>query len=165
MFWGQPAFYPKVDQAHGESHVGTAKYFERGIMFHCDHSYMERNGGKEGSSVSFFSLWRCLFIKTCYAYQQGWQLLNSSRYNRHHLVLPQKEHGYCEGKQQIRPTRWRIASFDTSVFFWQNSKARTTWKVTNEVIEELRLAFQSKQAEERQTLGFRKGGQRVKKSA
>lgn len=92
----------------------------------------------------------------------GWKQLNSSRYNQKHVLIPQKDHGYCEGKQHIRKTRWRIASFDTSVFFWQNSKATNKWKITDKAIEDLKTAFLSKQAEERDTLGLRKGGKRVK---
>ncbi|DAZ95504.1 TPA: hypothetical protein N0F65_001843, partial [Lagenidium giganteum] len=93
---------------------------------------------------------------------EGWQKLHSSRFNRRHVLLPQKDHGYCEGKQQIRKTRWRIASFDTSVFFWQNAKAAAKWQVTDEIVDELRVAFKSKQKEERETLGLRKSGKRVK---
>ncbi|KAJ0402082.1 hypothetical protein ATCC90586_000267 [Pythium insidiosum] len=93
---------------------------------------------------------------------EGWQLLHNSRYNQHHELIPQKDHGYCEGKQQIRKTRWRIASFDTSVFFWQNPKALNRWKVTAESIRELRQAFQSKQADERDALGLRNSGKRVR---
>ncbi|GLE04375.1 hypothetical protein PINS_up013305 [Pythium insidiosum] len=93
---------------------------------------------------------------------EGWRLLHKSRYNQHHELIPQKDHGYCEGKQQIRKTRWRIASFDTSVFFWQNAKAMNRWQVTTESIRDLRLAFQSKQAEERDALGLRNSGKRVR---
>ncbi|KAE8880246.1 hypothetical protein PF005_g20885 [Phytophthora fragariae] len=93
---------------------------------------------------------------------EGWQQLNASRYNQTHLLVPQKQHGYCEGKQQIRKTRWRIASFDTSVFFWQNSKACNKWPVTEEKLESLKSAFKSKQADERDALGLRKSGKRVR---
>ncbi|KAF1335638.1 Phosphorylated ctd interacting factor 1, ww domain, partial [Globisporangium splendens] len=93
---------------------------------------------------------------------QGWQQLNKSRYNQKHVLISQKDHGYCEGKQHIRKTRWRIASFDTSVFFWQNSKAMSKWKITQEAIGDLKAGFLSKQADERDTLGLRKSGKRVK---
>lgn len=79
-----------------------------------------------------------------------------------HLLIPQKEHGYCEGKQQIRKTRWRIASFDTSVFFWQNAMACNEWPVTTKKLESLKHAFKSKQTEERDELGLRKSGKRVR---
>lgn len=88
-----------------------------------------------------------------------------SRYNQKHVRIAQKEHGYCEGKQQIRKTRWRIASFDTSVFFWQNARAQTKWPVTDRAIADLKRAFQSKQAEERDAKGLRHSGKRVKAAA
>ncbi|RLN59468.1 hypothetical protein BBJ29_003758 [Phytophthora kernoviae] len=104
------------------------------------------------------------FIVIIPAWQEteGWQQLNASRYNQIHLRIPQKQHGYCEGKQQIRKTRWRIASFDTSVFFWQNAKACSKWPVTEKALESLKQAFKSKQADERGTLGLRKAGKRVR---
>lgn len=79
------------------------------------------------------------------------------------MQIGQEEHGYLEGKQQMRPTRWRIASFDTSIFFWQNEKAKTTFRVTAQVKENLRRAFRSKQAEERRDRGLQQGGRRVKR--
>jgi hypothetical protein len=93
---------------------------------------------------------------------EGWQLLYHSRYHKKHMLLKQKDHGYCEGKQQIRPTRWRIASFDTSIFFLQNHKAAQKWQVSEEALRELRTAFNSKQAQERDALGLKRGGKRVK---
>ncbi|KAI9996121.1 hypothetical protein PInf_013302 [Phytophthora infestans] len=104
------------------------------------------------------------FIVIIPAWQEteGWQQLNASRFNQRHLLIPQKQHGYCEGKQQIRKTRWRIASFDTSVFFWQNSKACNKWPVTEKKLEGLKQAFRSKQADERDTLGLRKSGKRIR---
>ncbi|CAI5742587.1 unnamed protein product [Hyaloperonospora brassicae] len=93
---------------------------------------------------------------------EGWKGLNASRFNQAHVSIPQKQHGYCEGKQQIRKTRWRIASFDTSVFFWQNAKACSKWPVTAEKLDRLKRAFRSKQVEERDALGLRKSGKRVR---
>ncbi|TMW60419.1 hypothetical protein Poli38472_000461 [Pythium oligandrum] len=93
---------------------------------------------------------------------EGWKLLHASRYNQQDMIVAQKDHGYCEGKQQIRKTRWRIASFDTSVFFWQNAKATQKWPVTKAAMDDLREAFRSKQAEERETLGLRNSGKRVR---
>lgn len=92
----------------------------------------------------------------------GWKQLYASRFNQRHVLVPQKDHGYCEGKQHIRKTRWRIASFDTSVFFWQNARAATKWPVTEQAVADLKSAFLSKQADERDSLGLRKSGKRVK---
>ncbi|CEG36430.1 Phosphorylated CTD interacting factor 1, WW domain [Plasmopara halstedii] len=93
---------------------------------------------------------------------EGWQQLNASRYNQRHVLIPQKQHGFCEGKQQLRKTRWRIASFDTSIFFLQNSKACNQWPVTDQKLKLLKQAFKSKQADERDALGLRRSGKRVR---
>ncbi|ETV98440.1 hypothetical protein H310_08592 [Aphanomyces invadans] len=104
-----------------------------------------------------------IVIIPAWEHTEGWQLLKHSSYNKEYLVLSQKHHGYCEGKQQMRPTRYRIASFDTSVFFWQNAKAAARWPVTERAIEDLRRAFKSKQADERDELGLKHGGKKVKR--
>ena len=73
----------------------------------------------------------------------GWKALNDSPHLTRHLLLSQKTdpHFYCEGTQHRRRGRYRIATFDTSVFFLQNRMARNKWPVTDEVVEELTLAF------------------------
>jgi Phosphorylated CTD interacting factor 1 WW domain len=76
---------------------------------------------------------------------EGWNRLHESRFMQCHLHLFQQHHGYTEGKQWMRKSRWRIASFDTSVFFLQNAAAAEKWPVTEEACDELREAFASKQ--------------------
>lgn len=73
----------------------------------------------------------------------GWKALNDSPHLTKQLLLSQKTdpHFYCEGTQHRRRGRYRIATFDTSVFFLQNSKARDKWPVTEEIVEELTMAF------------------------
>ena len=51
--------------------------------------------------------------------QQGWKLVYESPYKRAHLRVKQSEHGYYEGSQHDRITRFRVAPFDTSVIFLQ----------------------------------------------
>ncbi len=75
---------------------------------------------------------------------QGWQALSKSGSLAHHLFLSQKDnaHYYCEGTQHRRmKKRYRIASFDTSVFFLQNSAGREKWKITEEMLHQLTSAF------------------------
>eukprot|EP00612_Vaucheria_litorea_P006691 CAMPEP_0171476686 /NCGR_PEP_ID=MMETSP0946-20130122/3741_1 /TAXON_ID=109269 /ORGANISM="Vaucheria litorea, Strain CCMP2940" /LENGTH=348 /DNA_ID=CAMNT_0012007001 /DNA_START=266 /DNA_END=1312 /DNA_ORIENTATION=+ len=74
--------------------------------------------------------------------------LRESCYLTSKLELTQKDHGFCEGKQQIRPTRFRISSSDTIVFFLQTAPAKTRWPVTEKSLEDLKSAFASKQREE-----------------
>jgi len=73
----------------------------------------------------------------------GWKALKESSYLTRHLLLSQKSdaHYYCEGTQHRRRGRFRIATFDTSVFFLQNSKARDRWPVTDEILQDLTSAF------------------------
>mmetsp|Transcript_36604 Transcript_36604/g.49536 ORF Transcript_36604/g.49536 Transcript_36604/m.49536 type:complete len:136 (-) Transcript_36604:193-600(-) len=71
----------------------------------------------------------------------GLKLLSESSFLRHQMTLPQNEHGYCEGKQQLRNSRFRIASFDTAVFWLQNDAASVRWPVTDVAMQDLREAF------------------------
>jgi len=76
----------------------------------------------------------------------GWKALEGSCVLSHHLLLCQEDntHYYCEGTQHRRlKERYRVASFDTSVFFLQNSAAQKKWPIINHVIDELKNAFGS----------------------
>ena len=85
-------------------------------------------------------------IVPAWEHSAGWQALCAHPHLRHHERIGQADHGYCEGRQHLRKTRFRIASFDTSVFFLQNDPGADAWPVTPEKIEDLRRAFASKQA-------------------
>jgi len=74
----------------------------------------------------------------------GWGRLNSGRYLRHHLVIPQKDHGYTEGSQHTRDTRYRIATFDTSVFFLQNKASVQANPVSEAAVAAIKEGFKSK---------------------
>jgi Phosphorylated CTD interacting factor 1 WW domain len=56
---------------------------------------------------------------------KAWCALKDSSFMRRHVLLEQREHGYCEGRQQMRRTRYRLASAPTSVFFMQTRAAAT----------------------------------------
>jgi len=73
----------------------------------------------------------------------GWQALNDSAHLTRHVLLSQisDPHYYCEGTQHRRQGRYRIATFDTSVFFLQNAKATRKWPVTDTIVCELKTAF------------------------
>eukprot|EP00937_MAST-01D_sp_MAST-1D-sp2_P004538 g4538.t1 len=77
--------------------------------------------------------------------QAAWRRLRDCPFLRRHVRLKQAAHGFTEGKQWARKTRWRVASFDTSVFFLQNSAAARRWPATDEAVQALRIAFASKQ--------------------
>jgi len=80
----------------------------------------------------------------------GWGALRGMA--KKYVCIKQADHGYCEGPQHRRETRYRIASFDTAVFFLQNGLAQQKWKFTDTKIERLRVAFASKQSRERKWL-------------
>lgn len=71
----------------------------------------------------------------------GWNLLNDSPHLTKHVSLSQSSHFYCEGTQHRRKDRYRVASFDTSVFFLQNEAARAKWNVLDSHIADLKSAF------------------------
>jgi hypothetical protein len=92
-----------------------------------------------------------------WAESAGWQSLVSSPYLSKHCLIDQKNHYYAEGTQHRRSRRsvkgsnekdkdngmkgsYRIASFDTSVFFLQNAAAKAIWKL-GEVQDGLEKAF------------------------
>ena len=61
-----------------------------------------------------------------------------------HLLLEQGDHWYAEGTQHRRRDSFRVASFDTSVLFYQNVAAKRLWNVKGKdavVLDELAKAF------------------------
>jgi hypothetical protein len=71
----------------------------------------------------------------------GWNLLNESTFLSKHLSLTQSSHYYCEGTQHRRKDRYRVASFDTSVFILQNKEAASKWMVEGSHVDDLKAAF------------------------
>jgi phosphorylated CTD-interacting factor 1 len=67
-----------------------------------------------------------------------------------HYVLKSREHGYVEGAQHIKPTRYKQSGYDTSVFILQSKVAaiRVNLDERGEVEEQIRTAFSSKHEEE-----------------
>ena len=96
--------------------------------------HLESTSGRPLMFIVFIPAWK---------ETTGWKALNDSPHLTKQLLLSQKTdpHFYCEGTQHRRRGRYRIATFDTSVFFLQNSKARDKWPVTEEIVEELTMAF------------------------
>ena len=79
----------------------------------------------------------------------GWKTLSSSPHLTKHTLLSQKDdvHYYSEGTQHRRTLdnggSYRIASFDTSVFFLQNEAAKKKWPLLEDSDDEtlLKAAF------------------------
>lgn len=58
-----------------------------------------------------------------------YQALLSNKYLTQHLLLKQGQHWYAEGTQHRRKDSFRVASFDTSIFFYQNEAAKRLWSL------------------------------------
>ncbi|KAG5177695.1 phosphorylated CTD interacting factor 1 WW domain-containing protein [Tribonema minus] len=100
-------------------------------------------------------------IVPAWEHEASWRrLARSPHAQRRRLLLAQRDHGYCEGRQQLRRTRYKIASAPTSVFFLQTPAAAANvfflqtpaaaakWPVTEAACDELREAFRPRQADE-----------------
>ena len=85
----------------------------------------------------------------------GWEALRHSPFLTKHLRFKAQDHGYIEGSQHQRPTRYKTSRFDSSLFVLQNDAARAKWPLTSEVCCELRSAFESRFEAE---LESRRGG-------
>ena len=110
-----------------------------------DHTHAEASGENEGDEVGTGGSPLCfVVIIPSWDTTMGWRALNESPFLAHHLRLAQREHGYTEGAQHCRRSRYRISVGDTSVFFLQSRAAQQKWPVTPEALEDIRAAFTSK---------------------
>eukprot|EP00978_Attheya_sp_CCMP212_P033662 scaffold137012_cov55-Attheya_sp.AAC.1 len=76
--------------------------------------------------------------------------MTTSAHCSQHVVLQAREHGYVEGSQHLRPTRFKESQYDTSVIILQSVKSKETIGSNFETL--LRAAFESlheKEIEER----------------
>ena len=71
----------------------------------------------------------------------GYQLLLKSKHLTKRIVFGQGRHYYAEGSQYRRKESFRAASFDTSVFFYQNEEAQRKWPVSESLLHDLHHAF------------------------
>ncbi|KAL7540435.1 hypothetical protein ACHAWF_006678 [Thalassiosira exigua] len=78
---------------------------------------------------------------------RSFRKLVESPYRASHLVLPAREHGYVEGGQHLRPTRYKESRYDTSVIVLR-SGGRLGEDDAKEFEEEVREAFASRHATE-----------------
>lgn len=80
-----------------------------------------------------------------YSYPPFQRLVDKSRL---HCVLSAKEHGYIEGAQHLRPTRYKSSIFDTSFIMLQSQVARDKMTDVAALEEHIRRAFGSKHHDE-----------------
>jgi hypothetical protein len=114
-----------------------------------DDSHAETHGESQGEEAQGSPLCFIVIIPS-WDETMGWRALNESPFLTHHLRLAQREHGYTEGAQHCRRSRYRISVGDTSVFFLQSKAAQRKWPVTPEVLEDIQAAFTSKHNTDRQ---------------
>lgn len=110
-----------------------------GLILQLDQKITEILSAKERQTpimfVVFVPAWR---DSECY------QALLTNRCLTKHILLKQGEHWYAEGTQHRRKDSFRVASFDTSILFYQNDSAKKLWNLQEEdnvVFDELRSAF------------------------
>ena len=71
----------------------------------------------------------------------GYQALLELECLSEHQVFKAGKHWYAEGTQHRRKESFRVASFDTSVFFYQNSAAKKRWPISEQFVAALKAAF------------------------
>jgi phosphorylated CTD-interacting factor 1 len=79
--------------------------------------------------------------------EESFSTMRSSTHCRLHVVLPSREHGYVEGAQHLRPTRYKQSPYDTSLILLQSEAAQQGLD-TKSFEKKLRKAFASRHEEE-----------------
>lgn len=72
---------------------------------------------------------------------KGYQSLTGSKFMTEHVVMQSGRHWFAEGTQHRRKETFRVASFDTSIFFYQNEAAKSKWPITEEILQQLKASF------------------------
>ena len=79
--------------------------------------------------------------------QSSFKRMTRSVSCRLHVMLTAREHGYVEGAQHLRPTRFKDSSYDTSVIVLQSKQARKQ-DLSQDLEQGIRAAFKSRHTEE-----------------
>jgi hypothetical protein len=72
---------------------------------------------------------------------KGYKSLTGSKFLTEHVVMQSGRHWFAEGTQHRRKETFRAASFDTSIFFYQNEAAKSKWPITEAILEQLKASF------------------------
>jgi hypothetical protein len=129
-------------------------------MYERMHYFLSISEGGESTTNGEIPIQFVIFVPS-WVESASWQSLLSSPYLSKHCLIDQKKHYYAEGTQHRRSQRaiessakddgrkgcYRIASFDTSVFFLQNAAAKKKWSLV-EVQEGLEKAFELHEEQE-----------------
>ena len=77
--------------------------------------------------------------------RRSFEIMVKSRFMAAHVALRSGEHGYVEGSQHLRPTRYKTSQYDTSVIVLRSDGASTIDGPLGEDFEGgLREAFRSR---------------------
>ena len=79
---------------------------------------------------------------------ESFQRMISTTSCRLHVILPARDHGYIEGSQHLRPTRYKQSGYDTSVIILQSNEARCDQLDEIKLKADIAAAFASRHAEE-----------------
>jgi phosphorylated CTD-interacting factor 1 len=81
--------------------------------------------------------------------EKSFSAMIHSPYCRLHVVLASREHGYVEGAQHLRPTRYKQSPYDTSLIMLQTDAAHKEFSKKRKSFEKkIRKAFASRHEEE-----------------
>lgn len=80
--------------------------------------------------------------------EKSFSIMTTSKYCRLHVVLPSRQHGYVEGAQHLRPTRYKQSPYDTSLILLQSEAAHAEGLDHKSFQKKLRKAFASRHDEE-----------------
>ena len=88
-----------------------------------------------------------------FAHDSFQRIIDSSHCVRH-TVLSARDHGYVEGAQHLRPTRYKESQYDTSVILIMSSRAQSDYAISSEksvlgrLEKRLRKSFASRHLQE-----------------
>ncbi|KAL7436711.1 hypothetical protein ACHAXM_005328 [Skeletonema potamos] len=141
----------------------ASEFMER--MYQRMYHYLSMTNGDDDTTEEIPPIQFVIFVPA-WEESVGWQSLVSSPYLSKHCLIDQKKHYYAEGTQHRRSRResngkdgdgkgsYRVASFDTSVFFLQNAAAKKKWSL-DEVQDGLEKAFALTDEEEEKRISVK----------
>ena len=97
-----------------------------------------RQTSQDGAGVPLMFI---VFVPAWKQTSASYQELLENEFLTRHVLLEQGKHWYTEGTQHRRKQSFRVASFDTSILFYQNEAAKKKWRIEDDSLELLKAAF------------------------
>eukprot|EP01134_Creolimax_fragrantissima_P005958 CFRG5958T1 len=132
-----PPFVPEVLCAAAEHAEDLLNRTETNSMSKADLQTSTFNSDRYGT-LSF------VIVVPAWKEVRMWSVLTQSKFLRGDpLIIPARNHGYCDGSQHNRrpSERYRVSSYDTAVFFLQTDAGAVKWPATPEVRTDLVAAM------------------------